>query len=161
MEVFNQLELITEISATLLGFVAVFLALSNKDGRFRESDRHFVQALVLNSSYCIVLGLAPRALSFLFESTFWVLSLGIAAVGGLIVAIVMAWTQWHMSENEKNRVHFLWHVPPWGLATAITVLVLAGFIYQDHAHALYANAATVSVGIAIWCFIAVVFRRFF
>ncbi len=161
MEVFNQLELITEISATLLGFVAVFLALSNKDGRFQESDRHFVQALVLNSSYCIVLGLAPRALSFLFESNFWTLSLVIAAIGGLVVATVMGWTQWHMSEAESSKVHYLWHVPPWGLARVITALVLAGFFYPENPHALYANAATVSVGIAIWCFIAVVFRRFF
>jgi len=43
---FDQLDLVAEIAAALLGFIAVFLALSKSDGRFSESDRHFIQALV-------------------------------------------------------------------------------------------------------------------
>ena len=48
----NELELlglIAEIAATLLGFIAVFLALSNEEGRFSAADRHFIQAIVLCS----------------------------------------------------------------------------------------------------------------
>ena len=161
MEVFDQLDVIAEISATLLGFVAVFLALSNNHGRFEESDRHFVQALVLNSAYCIVLGLAPRALSAIFEDSFWMISLCLAAAGGALISTIMAWTQIRMATEETSKVHFLWHVPPWGFGTIATALIVSGFIYPVHASALYVNAATVLVGVAVWCFIAVVFRRFF
>ena len=81
---FNQLEVIASISATLLGFIAVFLILSNKDGKFIESDKHFVQALVLITAYTIILALTPGALSFfLAGDVLWTLSLGIAAVLGV------------------------------------------------------------------------------
>jgi flagellar biosynthesis protein FliQ len=161
MHTFDQLELVTEISATLLGFVAVFLALSNREGKFLASDRHFVQALVVNSAYCLVLGLSPRALSLFLVSSFWLPSLVIAAVGGLVVSTVMAWTQLRMSQKEKAKVNGLWHVPPWGLALVATTLIVVAFFHMEQASAYYVGATTLLVGISVWCFIAVVFRRFF
>lgn len=72
MEAFDQLDLVAEIAAALLGFIAVFLALSKSDGRFSESDRHFIQALVLSSALAIVLSLAPRSFSlFAADATAW------------------------------------------------------------------------------------------
>ena len=161
MDAFNQLELIAEISATLLGFVAIFLALSNKEGRFSESDRHFVQGLVLCSTSCIVVGIAPRALSLFLESTLWTYSLIIFAIGGVIVSAIMAWTQIKMSPEEKAGLHVIWHVPSWTLAFITSVLVVAGLAQTHQASAYYVAAASVLMAIAIWCFIAIVFRRFF
>ena len=54
MEPFDQLDLVAEIAAALLGFIAIFLALSKKDGRFTESDRHFIQAFVFSASIAII-----------------------------------------------------------------------------------------------------------
>jgi hypothetical protein len=42
LDAFDQLNLVAEIAAALIGFIAVFLALSKTDGRFSESDRHFI-----------------------------------------------------------------------------------------------------------------------
>ena len=75
-DAFDQLALIAEISATFLGFIAVFLIFSDKDGRFHESDKHFVQALVLAAAYSIILALTPGALSFFLDGdVLWTLSL--------------------------------------------------------------------------------------
>ena len=60
MEAFDQLALIAEIAVALLGFLAVFIALSNKEGRFAESDRHFIQALVLCAALTIILSLTHK-----------------------------------------------------------------------------------------------------
>ncbi len=161
MEAFDQLGLITEIAATLLGFVAVFLALSNKEGRFDESDRHFVQGLVLVSTSCVLLGLTPRALSLFLEGTLWTYGLGVFLFVGVILSAVMGWTQIRMAPEEKAKLHVMWHVPSWSLATIVSVLVVMGLVHDTQAAGYYVGAASVLVGIALWCFIAIVFRRFF
>jgi len=145
----------------VLGFVAVFLALSNRDGRFVESDRHFVQALVINSALCLVLGLTPRALSQFLDANLWPVALIVAMVGGALVSAIMGWTQIRMPAEEKAKVHMFWHVPSWSLAFVGTALILFGFFESVHAAACYVAAATVLLCISVWCFIAVVFRRFF
>lgn len=161
MEAFDQLELITEVSATLLGFVAVFLALSNNKGRFDESDRHFVQALVLCSTCCIVAGLTPRALSLFLVDNLWTYGLIIFLISGVLTMSIMAWTQLSMPPEENAKVHALWHVPAWSLGVTATVLVIIGLFQTYQAHAFYVAAASLLVGIAVWSFISIVFRRFF
>jgi hypothetical protein len=72
LEAFDQLDLVAEIAIALLGFVAIFLALSRADGRFAESDRHFIQALVLGSALAIILALAPRSIIlFVTDASVW------------------------------------------------------------------------------------------
>ena len=53
MEAYDQLDLVAQIAAALLGFIAIFLALYRKDGRFAQSDRHFIQALVMSASIAL------------------------------------------------------------------------------------------------------------
>ena len=141
--------------------MAVFLALSRSDGRFAESDRHFVQAMVLSSSLCLVMGLTPAGLIGMLGKDAWFVSLIIGAIGGALVSTVMAWTQWHMPAEESAKVNPLWHVPPWSLAFVGSALIIIGLFDEARSAHYYVLSATVLVGISVWCFIAVVFRRFF
>ena len=69
MDEFDQLNLVAEIAVALLGFIAVFLALSKPDGRFADSDWHFIQAKVMNGALAIVLALSPRTFALFVGDT--------------------------------------------------------------------------------------------
>ncbi len=161
MSEFDQLSLLAEVSAGLLGFVAVFLALSRGDGRFTPSDRHFVQALVINSAYVLICALTPGVLVHFQLSGIWLPALIVAATGGGIVSALMAWEQHNIPEDEYRTINRWWHVPAWGLAAFGTLLTVLGFIQPQLASAYYVAGVSVVLLISVWCFIALVFRRFF
>ena len=124
MEAFDQLDLVAEISATLLGFIAVFLVLSKEDGRFSGSDRHFVQSLVMTAAFAIVVALAPRAFrQFLVEAMAWQSATILAIVLGVLSMYLQARHQQEMSPDESSRIHWLWHLVAWGLASSCAVLL--------------------------------------
>ena len=125
MDAFDQLDLVAEISATLLGFIAVFLALSRGDGKFSASDRHFIQALVLRSVLAIVLALAPRSISlFIVGDAIWDTALILGIVLGFFTMFLMAWHPLHMPREEAAKVHWFWHAGAWAFGTATAVLFL-------------------------------------
>lgn len=162
MNPFEQLGLIAEISATLLGFVAVFVALSNDKGRFLESDRHFIQGLVLTSILGIVLGLTPGTLStYLTGQAVWEASLIVALAGAAVVTVLTVWEQWNMSAEESSKVHWLWHVPPWVLSSCATILLLLAFFNESYMMAFYVGGTSLMVPVALWCFVSIVFRKYF
>ena len=161
MDAYDQLGLIVEISATMLGFIAVFVALSGKDGRFRASDRHFIQALVLTSGAIIFLGLMPRALGYFLLDDLWVVATWIGVFGSAVVMGVMAWTQLHMPSDEASEVNVFWHVPNWLISGFVVLLWLYSLISGTTPAGWFVLGTTLLVGISIWCFIAIVFRRFF
>lgn len=161
-DVYEQLGLLAEIAATLLGFIAVFLALSKENGRFSEADRHFIQGMVLCCTYAIVLGLVPDMLSRLFDATrAWDYSLYAAMTGAVIVVFLMAWEQIRMSREEARTVHWFWHVPGWAMGLVASLMLLLGFLDRAEIEAYYVIGLTLQIGIALWCFITIVFRRFF
>ena len=162
MNAIDQLYLVAEISETILGFIAVFIALSKNDGRFSEADRHFIQALVLASAIAIVLGLTPTTLmNYYDEDLSWRYSLYIGMIAGLVMTLLMAWEQYNMSDQEAQSVHWFWHVPPWGTG-GISFIVLGNAFLQDaNFMAAYVTATTLFVPISLWCFTAIVFRKFF
>ncbi len=91
VDAFDQRALIAQISATLLGFVAVFTVLANQDSPFAESDKHFIQAFVVSGSYAIFLSLVPGLLSYwLSGDTLWRVSLGFAAMLGTVATLFQA-----------------------------------------------------------------------
>lgn len=158
----EQLEIIAEISAAFLGFIAIFIALSNEEGRFSPSDRQFVQALVLASALAIFLSLTPSTLFLYFpEDVAWHYSLMLAIFGGLLMSLLMGWVQWHMPQEESVKVNRLWHVPPWTIGFLIFILLTHANYTGNNIQGAYIAAVTLFVPISLWCFVAVVFRRFF
>ena len=162
MDSFDQLGLLAEISATLLGFVAVFIVLSRGDGRFAESDRHFIQALVQSSVFAVLLALIPRALSLYgFDVSVWKIATIVAIIVGSGIMVLMARAQMSMSREEASKIHWGWHVSSWGMGFAAAGLLFLGLVQSAYAAAFYVSAASIMVVLALWSFVAVVFRRFF
>ena len=162
MEPFDQLDLVAEIAAALLGFIAVFLALSKADGRFAESDRHFIQALVLNSTLAIILAIAPRPFSlFVPESSVWYATTILALGLGSVMVVLQVRLQLRMSREEAAQIQPIWHIIAWGLAAVAATLFILGLAYSARVTAYYVSGVTVLVPLCLWVFIGVVFRRFF
>lgn len=162
MDAFDQLALLAEISVSLLGFIAVFLVLSNREGRFAESDRHFIQALVVSASVAIVSALLPRGLNFfVVGDALWMISLIVMATIGLMTMAFQAWMQLRMSREEAALIHWGWHVIAWGMGLIAAALIAAGLLGFADIVGMYVAATTVVALLALWSFVSVVFRNFF
>jgi hypothetical protein len=161
-EALDQLDLIAQIAVALLGFIAIFLALPGPDGRFTQSDRHFVQALVMSSSIAIVLAIAPRALGLLLsEDEIWMTASWIALALGLPAFALEARHQLKMSREESEQIHWVWHVIAWGLAIASGALFVLAILRDGQTVTYYVGGVTAIVPLSLWVFTGVVFRRFF
>jgi hypothetical protein len=162
LEAFDQLDLVAEIAVVLLGFVAVFLALSRADGRFAESDRHFIQALVLGSALAIILALAPRSISlFVTDASVWYAATILAFVLGSISMFVQVRLQLRMSRDEAAQIHWMWHFVAWALSIASGLLFLLAILDSTRIAAFYVSGVSLLIPLSLWVFIGLVFRRFF
>lgn len=159
---FDQLAVISGISATFLGFIAVFLVFSNREGRFSESDKHFIQGLVLIASYTIIIALMPGALSFLVAgNVLWTLSLGFAAVLATASSVFQLRIQLKMTAEEAAKIHWGWHFVSWAVTIIGVLLIIAGLLGLADPRGMFIGLASMSVILSLWLFIAVVFRRLF
>ena len=162
LEAFNQLDLVAEIAAALLGFIAVFLALSNTDGRFSESDRHFIQALVTTSALAIIFSLAPRSISlFTGDANVWYAATILAITLGSLTMLVQARQQLRMSRDEAVQIHWVWHLIAWTLAISCGILFVLALFDSANITAYYVAGVSLMTPLCLWVFIGVVFRRFF
>ena len=66
-----------------------------------------------------------------------------------------------MSPEESAKVNVLWHVPPWGIGFLIFVLLIYAAYTGTNMQEAYIAATTLTIPISLWCFIAIVFRKFF
>jgi hypothetical protein len=161
-DAFDQLALIARISTTFLGFIALFLILTDKKGRFHESDKHFVQALVLIAAYTIILALTPGALSFIMAGdVLWTLSLGIAAVLWMASMVFQARVQLKMTPEQAAKIHSGWHFAAWGTSTIALLLIISGLLGFADPVGMFIGTLSLGVFLALLFFIAIVFRRFF
>ena len=162
LEPYDQLELVAEIAAALLGFIAIFLALSRTDGRFSESDRHFIQALVLSSSLAIILAITPRAIGlYELDKSVWFIASLLALSLGSLAMLLQARLQLGMRREEAAKIHWLWHIGAWALAVTSAICFGLALIDSSRIIALYVSGVSVLVPLCLWVFIGVVFRRFF
>lgn len=162
MEAYDQLNLVAEIAAGFLGFIAVFLALSKTDGRFSESDRHFIQALVMSSALAIVLALVPRSISlFVADASVWGTASILAIILGSLVMVLQARQQLRMPRAEAAQIHWVWHVVAWALGISCGILFFLAFLDSAMVTAYYVSGVSLLIPLSLWCFIGVVFRRFF
>ena len=162
MDAFDQLNLVAEISAALIGFIAVFLALSKSDGRFSEADRHFIQALVISSALAIIFALVPRAISlFNDDGSAWHTATITAAILGSGAMYLQIRQQIRMSRGEAAKIHWLWHFAAWALSVSVGVLLVLAILDSTNTIAYYVSAVSMMVPLSLLVFVGVVFRRFF
>jgi hypothetical protein len=162
LEAFDQLDLVAEIAATLLGFIAVFLALSKTDGRFAESDRHFIQAFVTTAALAIILSLAPRALSlFTGDANVWYSATILALTIGSLNMLLAARQQLRMSRDQAVQIHWVWHWVAWAFAVSGGALWVLALFDTANIAAYYVGGVSLMIPLCLWVFIGVVFRRFF
>lgn len=162
MQAFDQLSLVAEVAAALLGFIAVFLALSKADGRFSQSDRHFIQALVVTSATAIILALAPRSISlFVADKTVWYVASILAVSLGSMAMVLQVSLQLRMKPDEAVQIHWLWHLLAWMLSIAIAVLFVLALFDSTRTTAFYVTGVSLMIPLCLLVFIGVVFRRFF
>lgn len=162
LEAFDQLDLVAEIAAALLGFVAIFLALSKTDGRFSESDRHFVQALVTTSALAIILSLAPRSFSlFTSDEKAWYAATILAITMGSLNILMAARQQLRMSRDQAAQIHWVWHWLAWTLGVSAGTLWGLALFDSANIAAYYVGGVSLMIPLCLWVFIGVVFRRFF
>lgn len=162
MQAFDQLGLVAEIAVALLGFIAVFLALSGADGRFSQSDRHFIQALVVTAALAIVLAIAPRSISlFVADEVVWYAVSILAIILGSMAMLLQARQQLHMPREEAVQIHWVWHVLAWILAASSAILFILALFNGARISAYYVSGVSLLVPLCLWVFIGVVFRRFF
>jgi len=162
LNAFDHLDLVAEIATALLGFIAIFLALSKSDGRFSESDRHFIQALVMSATVAIVLAISPRAISlFVTDASVWLSASILAIILGLLAMFLQARQQFRMSRDEAGQIHWLWHVVAWSLAVIGGGLFILAVVDDARTSAFFVSGVSLMVVLCLWVFIGVVFRRFF
>jgi hypothetical protein len=161
MEPLAQLGLLATIAATYSGFIAVFIAFT-KDGRFEGADRHFVQAMVLGTIGVIVMSLTPPVLSLMMPAqTMWLVVTAFAIAGGVPSMIYQAWHQSRLARHELSQIPIGWHAPGWALGFLALAAFAAGLVYPQVQAGFYVAGVTLMLATSIWCFVAVVFRRFF
>lgn len=161
MDALSQLGLLATIAATYSDFIAVFIAFT-KEGRFEAADGHFVQAMVLGTIGVIVMSLMPPILALMMPrpQMWWVATL-IGIIGGVPSLAYQIWQQITMPDEEKRKIPPGWHIPGWGLGLAALVAFVAAAYWPTLREGLYVAAVTFMLATAIWCFIAIVFRKFF
>jgi hypothetical protein len=161
MDPLAQLGLLATIAATYSGFIAVFIAFT-KDGRFEATDGHFVQAMVLGTIGVMVMALAPPALSMLMPlDRMWFAMAIFAIIGGVPSMIYQGMQQSRLSKSDTSKVPLGWHVPGWALGFLALATFGASLFAPEVRPGLYVAGVTLMLTVSIWCFIAVVFRRFF
>ena len=161
MDPLAQLGLLATIAATYSGFIAVFIAFT-KDGRFEAADGHFVQALVLGTIGVIVMSLTPPVLSLMMApDQMWFMMSVVGIAGGVPSMLYQAWHQSRLSKAEAARIPVGWHAPGWALGFLALGAFAAALVQEEMRPAFFVAGVTLMLATSIWCFIAVVFRRFF
>ena len=161
MDALEQLGLIAEIAATYSGFIAVFLAFSGGDGRFSPADGNFVQAMILSSLSAVVFALAPRIGSLLLPPDLLWTSCSWFAISLLVGGFTyQAWWQFRLPDDVSAQLHFFWHIPGWTLAALCLVSFVASTFQTVKTPGFYVLGTSLLLGLGVWSFMAIVFRRF-
>ena len=161
MDPLSQLGLLATIAATYSGFIAVFIAFT-KDGRFESADGHFVQAMVLGTIGVIVTSLTPPVLVLMMPAErMWLVVTVFAIAGGIPSMLYQGWQQSRLSKEETSKVPMGWHAPGWALGFLALAAFVGALVNPGIRSGLYVAGVTLMLTTSIWCFIAVVFRRFF
>ena len=157
-----QLGLLAELAIALLGFIAVFTIFARQDGKFAASDKHFIQAMVLNCAGIAVLAVLPRVLWNLVEpDRVWAYCVGAGLIFGMAITFHIARDQIKMPKEEAKKVHFMWHMVGWSVGAGAFLFLVSPYLGFTSYLAGFTGAVSLLFVNAMWCFVAIVFRRFF
>lgn len=160
MESFSHLNTVAGIATSQLGFMAAFIGLVHSGGRkFDHFERHFIRTLAINAVAVIVACLAPGTLADAFPDSYIQISIVVFFVAGVFAASMAAIDLVKSLSSEEDDP-FWWHAVGWAIGGAALFFIYFAYTGQA-AGAWYKLAATTLLGVPIWCFIAIVFRRFF
>lgn len=162
MDQLLHLGLLAELSVALVGFIAIFSIFSRKDGRFNTADRHFIQAMVLDCVLVVVLAIFPRVLwSMLEPETTWNVCLHVGTGLGVLLGLYIARDQLQMPRDQAQTINVWWHVGGWTWGSFALFFVAAAYLGLITPVAGYFGATSMLLMNALYCFIVIVFRRFF
>ena len=77
--------------------------------------------------------------------------------GGLLYQV---WWQVTLPDEEAAKLHFGWHVPGWTFGALALVAFVAALLFPGFAAGLYVVGTSLVLGLGVWCFMAIVFRKF-
>ncbi|MGR8949380.1 MAG: hypothetical protein ACU84Q_15150 [Gammaproteobacteria bacterium] len=162
MDSLEQLGLLAELAIALLGFIAVFSIFARQDGKFAASDKHFIQAMVLNCAGIGVFAVLPRVLwNFMEPERVWEFCVGTAVIFGAGITFHIARDQMNMPKEEAEKVHFMWHVIAWSIGAGAFLFLISPYFGVTSFLAAFIGGVSLLFINAMWCFVAIVFRRFF
>lgn len=141
--------------------MAAFIGFTISAGRtFDHFERHFIRTLAINAIVVLFACLVPGALADAYPRVFLKVSMGIFFLAGVVAATLAAIDlikSWKGEEDDP----FWWHAVGWLFGIMTFVFLFLGYANPEKAGAFYKLAATTLFGVPVWCFIAIVFRRFF
>ena len=161
-DVFSLLDLLAELSIALLGFIAVFSVFARQDGKFSAADKHFVQAMVFDSVSVTGFAILANFLKAALEpAQLWFVCAVAFVIVGTLIMVFIAIDQAQMPKDESQKIHVLWHVGAWASALLAGLAVIAAiFGYWSYQLGFVAALCLIFAN-ALYCFVAIVFRRFF
>lgn len=140
--------------------MAAFIGLVHLGGRkFNHFERHFIRTLAINAVTVIVACLTPGALADAFPDNYIQISIIVFLVAAVFAAS-MAAIDLVKSLGSEEDDPFWWHAVGWAIGGATFFSLYLAYTGQSSG-AWYKLAATALLGVPIWCFFAIVFRRFF
>lgn len=140
--------------------MAAFIGLVHSGGRkFDHFERHFIRTLAINAVTVIVACLTPGTLADAFPGSYMKLSIWVFIVAAAFAA-VMAAIDLVKSLGSNEDDPFGWHAVGWAIGGGTVYFLYLAYV-NEASGAWYKLAATTLLGVPIWCFIAIVFRRFF
>ncbi len=118
--------------------------------------------MVLATLFTLACALSPRVLAFLVPpASLWLVASILTFAMSVPIGLYQASAQLRMPNEESQKISVLWHLPGWALAAAAGVSFLIALTGWISAQGFYLAGTTFSLGIAVWCFVAIVFRKFF
>jgi hypothetical protein len=91
----------------------------------------------------------------------WKVSLYVGTALGIFLSVYIARDQLQMPKNEAQTVNVWWHIGGWSWGGAAGAFIAAAYLGLITPVAGYVGAASMVLINALFCFVAIVFRRFF
>jgi hypothetical protein len=108
------------------------------------------------------MALTPPVLSMMMPlDQMWFVMAIFAIAGGVPSMIYQGAQQSRLSKDDAAKVPLGWHAPGWALGFLALAAFGAALVVPGVRPGLYVAGVTLMLTVSIWCFIAVVFRRFF
>ncbi len=153
---------VSQLGATFMGFVAIFLIFVRQDGRFTPADALRIRALIYTSLLVVAGGLLPVMMFFLLGGDLaWRAAAATMLVIGSAITVDVARSQLKLSKEDLRELVVLHAVVTYALAfvaLALSVVVVLGY---GSGGVLYTTALMLTVASVMITFITLAFKNLF